>query len=243
MTMHIEKLKSAHVIRSATPTLDDVRVIVTDPSRLLDFLAKNRMSDKFQRQADEHHREVHGLARNVIMAIEGAKNQKDLLDALRCGELTKKADVTVLVLKALIEYTLPRDAQFVSRDTGIQRHLRNHNKDGAEASSFIKDLGGIAATYAAYRAEKLGSEPKAKKARLNLKVEVTEACPGLLPGDLVGVILCVEKSGELKFVKATKITAADFDQATTNEAAADTAVMQLLLPKSSNSTISSSPVC
>src|ERR1700733_5080854 len=153
------KMKKAVVTNPNTGmiTLEEICEILEDPTQLPGFLAKNRMSEKFYRQADEHHREVHGLARTVIQAIEGAKNQDELVKALKATTSLSTNDLVALVLNALIEYQFPKDAQFLSRDKAIQQHLRNVNKDGAEAPAFIKSLGGIAAIYAAYRAAKRGN--------------------------------------------------------------------------------------
>ena len=217
-------MKESHTSSRASVivTHEQVREELKRPGQVPSFLAHHRMSAKFYRVPDDHHRAVHGLARIVIQEIIRADNRTDVIVELQVStDLRNETDPTTLVLFSLIEYELPKDAQYLSRDKGIQHHLRNLNKDGGDVPAFIKSLGGIAETYAAYRAEKRGKSPRDKKPRANLKAEIMEACPGLEAGDHVGAILQFGKAGELKVLLAKKVSTADFDQASTDAAAAD----------------------
>jgi len=193
----------SHNRSAGLPTLEEISGVVEVPSKLPAFLADHRMSKKFQRQADEHHREVHGLARTVIQVIERAKKQDEITQTLKATtRLRKTNDLTALVLNALIEYDLPKDAYFLSCDKGVQWHLRDLEKDGDESPAFIKSLGGIRATYEAYRKAKSSTAKKEKKVHSSLEAAVLQACADIAEGDFVAIVARVTKKKRLELVSA-----------------------------------------
>ena len=200
-----------------------LRAKIVNPTQLTDYLSRHRSTGKFRRAGDEQHAEIQGYVRTTIQELEQAENQDAVLNELRAAvEEAPKKDVTTVALWSLVEYVLPKDAQYLSVDRAIQRHLRDHNVEGEEAPAHIKKNGGIAATYAIARAEKHGTAPKPRKPRANLQADIYQACPDLHEGDKVAALITVLKDKKLSLVKAQKFSPST-DGANTQSDAGDSA--------------------
>jgi len=183
----------------------EMKAALANPDAFPEFLRRYRMTTKLQRIADDHHAQVHQEARMAIVAIKNAPNCNEVISALRKSTgIKKNGSLVALVLNQLIEYT-EKDSSARSRDKGIQGYLAAHNIIAADTATKIKDLGGLQATYQAYRDEnRKSAPPRKKRPPLLSKSAVLKACP---KGGSLLVLLMVDKSGRAEIVQQRPMVA------------------------------------
>jgi hypothetical protein len=206
----------------ASPALDNsvvtsaqIQGVLKDPSQLPSFLAKNRMSDKYHRQADEHSWNVQAFARQMIIEVEAADNRVEIIAELNKDTGQKKiSSVERLILLHLIEYKFPKDAQYLSQDLGIQKLLATHQKEGKDAAIFIKENGGLRGSYDRYREEKRQAHAsKPSKPRFTLKALVSALCPDPIDGEYTLAVVKYQKNKPLLVLNTAHLPPMDNEQA------------------------------